>query len=676
MNVSELSRRVNMRTEELLQVLPEFGFDIGKRAIKIDERIAQNIMREWPRISRELTRRKAEAEKKRRENEKLERKESGRVIELPDVMTVRDLSVQLQMPVTTLMRELMRNGILAALNDRIDFDTAIIIAEDLGFNVMRQTSTAPKIEIESSEHEDALKEALSHEHEDDLTERSPVIVVMGHVDHGKTKLLDTIRSTNIIDTESGGITQHIGAYQVVKKDKKLTFIDTPGHEAFTVMRSRGARVADIAILVVAADDGVMPQTKEAINIIKAAKLPFVVALNKIDKPGANIDRAKTMLSESGVLVEEWGGDVPLVPISAKEGTGIDKLLDVLLLVAEMHKDKIRANEKRGALCTVIDSRVDKGQGPVATVLIQAGTLHQKDALVMNGKIYGKVRAMKDFLGREVMSAPPGTPVKILGFVSAPEVGDILDVDGQGDAEELRKTKIQKSHVLSTTSNVKQMGAAEDGAPQKKMIAMYIKADTLGSLEAILQSLETLDHPEVGITIAGKGLGNITENDIRKAEGTETLLYAFHVPTTTVAQSMANNKDITVRSFTVIYDLLNDVRKELEKKLEPEIIVTTFGHATILKIFRQEKKKHIIGCRGEDGKFIPKLKVKIIRNGELMGEGVLETLKSGKSEVKETRAGQEFGMELISRTTVLEGDRLEGYSVEKKEKKLFFKQVNG
>lgn len=672
MNVSELARRTNMRQEELLEILPEFGFDIGKRAIKIDERIAQNIMKEWPRISREIARRKGELEKKRRLTEKQERQASGKVISLPEVMTVKDLSMQLQVPITTLMRELMRNGILAALNDRIDFDTATIIGEDMGFSIERVGSEGVKAqEVAPTEHETAMKDALEKENEAELVERAPVIVVMGHVDHGKTKLLDSIRSTNVIDTESGGITQHIGAYQVVKKDKKLTFIDTPGHEAFTVMRSRGARVADIAILVVAADDGVMPQTKEAINIIKAAKLPFVVALNKIDKPGANLDKAKTQLSEAGVLIEDYGGDVPLVAISAKAGTGIDQLLDVLLLVADVHKDKIRANPNRGAMGTVIDSRVDKGLGPVATVLVQAGTLHLKDNLVMNGQLYGRVRAMKDFTGKDVKIADPGMPVKILGFVQAPEVGDILDVARENEAETLRKTKTQKSHVFATTSMATKRN--EDGEEvSKKMLAIAIKADTLGSMEAILQSLETIEHPEVGVKIVGRGLGNISESDIAKAEGTDTILYAFHVATTPLAVSLANHKNIPIRTYKVIYDLLADVKRELEKKLEPEIITTVFGKATILKIFRQDKKKHIVGCRLDDGKLVPGLKVKIWRDGQELGEGMIETLKSGKSEAKEIRAGQEFGMELVSRTVVLEGDTLEGFHVEKKEKKLSFK----
>ncbi len=675
MNVTELARRFNMRTEELLNVLPEFGFDVGMRAIKIDDRVAGNIIHAWPRIQRELLRRKAEAEKKRRLEEKQTRQATKLEVKIPEVMTVREFSVALQLPITTLMRELMKNGILAALNDRIDYDTAAVIAEDLGFTVTRSTAAIER-GPRNVEHEAALKATLEGESEEHLVERPPVVVVMGHVDHGKTKLLDAIRSANVIATEAGGITQHIGAYQVIVSQKEtssspriLTFIDTPGHEAFTVMRSRGARVADIAILVVAADDGVMPQTKEAINIIHAAKLPIVVALNKIDKQDANPDKVKTQLSEAGVSIEEWGGDVPLVAISAKEGRNIDQLLEVLLLVADVHKDKIRANPHRGAMGTVIDARVDKGEGPVATVLVQAGTLQQRDPLVFNGRLYGRVRAMRDFLGNEVYSAAPGMPVKILGFEAAPEVGDILDVSRAHDATVVKKTKTLKSHVMATLRTTPQVEIDTEEGDGKKLLPLLIKADTLGSLEAILQALEHITHPEVGIKIASRGLGNITETEVLKAEGTGTILYAFHVVVTPSAVSLANQKNIHIKTFNVIYDLFADVKKELEKLLEPEVITTVYGRAKVLKIFRQDKKVQIIGCHLDNGTLMPNISGRIFRGDTELGEGKIVTLKTGKSEVKEVHGGQEFGVEFHSRTTLLEGDSIEGFSTEKKMRKL-------
>lgn len=669
MNVTELSRRFNIRTEELLNILPEFGFDIGRKAIKVDERIAFNIIKEWPRIQRELMRRREAVEKKRREEEREMRKAQVKEVLIPDVITVREYALALGLPVSTLMRELVKSGILASLNDRIDFDTASILAEDLGFTVrrveMNQVSTI------SEDQENALKTAFEMSTEEELQTRPPVIVVMGHVDHGKTKLLDALRSSNIISTEAGGITQHIGAYQLNKNGKLLTFIDTPGHVAFTVMRSRGARVADIAILVVAADDGVMPQTKEAIQIIHAAKLPFVVAMNKMDKAEANPEKLKSQLSEAGVQIEEWGGEVPLVPISAKAGTNIDTLLDVLLLLAEAHKDKIRANPHRKAIGTIIDARVDKGEGPVATILIQAGTLRSRDPLVVNGKLYGRVRAMRDYLGMEVREALPGMPVKILGFNSAPEVGDILDVAASETAESIKKTKSVKSLTFAMRQEHADTSQENGDTQEKKLLPVLIKADTLGSLEAIVQSLEALQHREVGVHLVSRGLGNITDVDVEKAEGAGTLLYAFHVHTPPAVVALANSKKITIRSFDVIYDLLNDVRKELEKLLPQEVSTKVYGSASVVKIFRIEKRKQIVGCRMDSGLFVPGISAKIIRAGEVLGEGKIVRLKAGKSEVKEVRMGTEFGMELNSRTTVVEGDVIEGFVVEKKERKIHF-----
>ncbi len=664
MNVTELARRLRVNSKTLLQTLPEFGFDIGARAIKVDDKIAQQIQRAWPKIKRELDRRKAEEEKERRLKDIAARREEVGTVELSDVFTVREFAAALNLPVTTLMQELMKNGILVAMNERIDFDTAQIIAEDLGYEVIKKNEGEAVVETTSEESE--LKEMLDADAKN-ATPRPAVIVVMGHVDHGKTRLLDAIRSTNVIDTEAGGITQHIGAYQIEKQGKKVTFIDTPGHEAFTVMRSRGARVADIAILVVAADDGVKPQTKEAIKIIHAAKLPYVVALNKMDKAEANPDKVKKELSEHNVLVEEWGGDVPIVEISAKEGTNIDKILDVILLVADVNADKITANADRGAIGTVIESRVDKGQGPVATVLVQAGTLKKKDPLNVNGRNYGRVRALKNYVGEDLKEALPGTPVRILGFQSAPEVGDILDVDAK-DAVKLKKTKTLKSQAVASVLTQTTEDEDEEGKG-KKILPIVVKADTLGSLEAVLNSLEKIQHDEVGIKIASQGLGNITDAEILKAEGTNTRFYAFNVVPTGTAAHVAREKKLPIYETAIIYDLLSNVTAELEKLLEPEIIETQHGNATVLEIFRQDKKGQIIGCRLNEGKFRPEISIRIKRAGELMGEGKITMLKSGKSETKEVPGGSEFGMNLKSRTTVLVDDVLEGYTVERKEKKL-------
>ena len=386
MNVTELARQLHINTAELLEVLPQYGFDIGKKAIKIDDKTAEKIQHRWRFIKRDLEEKKRKELEEAKQKERELRKEMGQSVSLPTILTVREFAEKLKMPTTQVIAELMKNGILANQNQNIDYDTMAILAGDLGFDVKKQIVTGHVDEVKEAKLIQSLEHGFSRGK--NLEPRAPVIVVMGHVDHGKTKLLDAVREANIIDTEAGGITQHIGAYQTVWKDPKsktereISFIDTPGHEAFSMMRSRGAKVADIAILIVAADDGVKPQTEEAINIIKAAKLPFVVAINKIDKPGADPQKAKTDLSQKGVLAEEWGGNVPTVEISAKQRINIDKLLDVLLLVADMNAQYIQADKNIPAIGTVIESHVDKGMGPVATILVQAGTLVKGDKLVV------------------------------------------------------------------------------------------------------------------------------------------------------------------------------------------------------------------------------------------------------------------------------------------------------
>ncbi|MEK7643877.1 MAG: translation initiation factor IF-2 N-terminal domain-containing protein, partial [Patescibacteria group bacterium] len=452
MNVTELSRQLKINTKEMLEVLPTYGFDIGLKAVKVDDRVAEQIVKRWKYIRRDLEEKKKKEQDEKLLKERALRKELGHTVNLPNLITVREFSERMNLPVSQVLMELMKNGILANQNQNIDFDTASVIASDFGFLVEKETQT--KGSIEEVFATDSQEETVIQSDDPEAVARPPVIVVMGHVDHGKTKLLDTIRSTNVMDKEAGGITQHIGAYQTVWKDPKtkveraLTFIDTPGHEAFSMMRSRGAKVADIAILIVAADDGVKPQTEEAINIIRAARLPMVAAINKIDKETADLDRVKTELSQKNVQPEEWGGDVPTIGISAKNKLNIDQLLDLLLLVADVHSDKIKANPGKPAIGTIIESHVDKGMGPVATVLIQAGTLRRGDRLAVNGEIYGTVRAMKDYKGDAIEMAGPSVPVQIIGFKVAPEVGDILDV---GKADEAVKIDVKQKRNQQTGS---------------------------------------------------------------------------------------------------------------------------------------------------------------------------------------------------------------------------------
>ncbi len=668
MNVSELARRLRVNPRELLETLPQFGFDIGGRAVKVDNNVAERIIRQWPTIQKEVRRRAALVADERREREKTVRREGGAAIVLPAVLTVREFAERLGLPVTRVITELMKNGILASQNERIDRETATIIAGELGF------SAAAEAEATDSAAEAGVSRIVEVlETKSAQQPRAPVIVVMGHVDHGKTRLLDAIRHTNVMEGESGGITQHMGAYQTVWRSKDggtraITFIDTPGHEAFTVMRSRGAKVADIAILVVAADDGVQPQTIEAINIIKAAKLPFVVAINKIDKEDANPDKVKTELSQHGVQPEEWGGTVPMVPISAREKMNIDKLLDVLLLVADLNAETIRAPFDRPAIGTIIESRVDKGAGPVATVLVQAGTLQMGDSLVVNNEIYGKVRAMKDYRGSHVNEATPSMPVRIMGFKVAPGVGDILDVEQAATAVAIdvkRKRTAQKgaerASVAATT--------ATETEEEKKQLTVFVKADVLGSLEAILGELEKLQYAEAGVRVVGKGLGNITDDDVRRAKAAGAVVLGFKVNPTPLAEALIRDEDVTFNRYEVIYDLLIFVRGELERVLGVEKIATNVARGFVLKVFRTEKKTQTLGVRVEDGTIVPGLLVRVVRKGETIGEGKLVSLQVGRSNAKSVPSGSECGIGIHGHGEAAERDWIEFYTVTEKKKTL-------
>ncbi len=672
MNVSELARQLRTNPKQLMEVLPRYGFDIGAKAVKIDDRVADQVMKRWKFIKRDMEeqRRKNEEEEKRKEREL--RKATGQSVNLPSLLTVRDFAGRLGLPITQVIMELMKNGILANQNQNIDFDTAAIMSGEFGFTAVKETDTAP---AEADEHratelEDALKKG------DNRMTRSPVVVVMGHVDHGKTKLLDTIRETNIVATESGGITQHIGAYQTIWKDPKtkveraLTFIDTPGHEAFTVMRSRGAKVADIAILVVAADDGVKPQTEEVIQIIRAAQLPFVVAINKVDKPTADVARVKSELASRNILLEEWGGDVPCVEISAKEKLNIDKLLDVLLLVADVREENIRADAGIAAVGTIIDSRVDKGTGPVATVLVQAGTLHKGDQLVVNGEIYGKVRAMKDHRGKDIDAAGPSVPVQIIGFKVAPEVGDILDVS-RAEGAKMIDFKEKRNRQTGAEQTVVAQSSSEDDENKKKTLNIVVKADVLGSLEAIVGSLDKIRHDEVGVKVVGKGLGNINDDDVKKAMAGNATVIGFKVNPMGNAEEMMRDNNVAFTRYDVIYDLINWVKVELEKLLDQEKIVTELGILKIMAIFRTDKTAMTVGGRVEDGKIKKDTLARVKRNKEIVGMGKIVSCQIGADQKKEVPAGSECGIRFEGKVKIEVGDVLECYSEESKARKIIF-----
>ncbi|MFO0764514.1 MAG: translation initiation factor IF-2 [Patescibacteria group bacterium] len=667
MNVTELARRLRVTPQQLLAKLPELGFDIGARAIKIDDRTADQIYKKWLENSR-----------RERFRDTYNRQQAGgtvstdadgkpREVTLPAVIAVRDFAGLLNMPVTRVIQQLMKAGILASQNERIDFTTASIIAEELGFKPNAQDATAAELS-QNVESEDRLKEILTKQDDAVLVDRPPVVVVMGHVDHGKTRTLDAIRKTNVMEGESGGITQHIGAYMVEKKGKRITFIDTPGHEAFTVMRSRGAKVADIAILVVAADDGVQPQTKEAASIIQAAKLPFVVALNKIDKEDADPNRVLGQLAEIGITVEEWGGKVPMAKISAKNGTGIDDLLELVLLVAEVERERIRANPEALAAGTVIEAHVDKGEGPVATAIVQNGTLRRNDVIGINGNAYGRVRMMKDWNGKILEKATPGMPVKILGFKASPSVGDIIEVPEDASSLETKKVKgVVRQSVESLTATKQQ--ASEDDV-KKPTLNIVLKSDVLGSLEAILGVLERFQHEAVALTVVQKGLGNITEADVERAATTKpSVVYAFNTAVPTPVAVSARDKDVEIITTKVIYDLFDDAVVRLNALLPKEVTVIDVGKAEVGAIFRTEPGRMVLGMRVKTGKLVSGAKLRVWRGDEIIGEGTIESLQSGKSATKEAPAGTECGLSYSGKAKIMVGDILDAYVEESKVRKI-------
>lgn len=661
MNVTELARKLKIPTKELLEILPLVGFGIGQRAIKIDDRQAKRVIEQWPELLAKY--RAQQVSTKEKPEEKINDVEEKKPVAIPSTIRVKDFAEKLKMSLSKVMAELMRNGVLSSMNEEIDFDTAAILGADLGFTIVPDGTSGEEKEKTTSEK---LKILLTEDDRTKLKPRPPVVVVMGHVDHGKTKLLDAIRKTNIMEGESGGITQHIGAYQTEKNGRLITFIDTPGHEAFTTMRSRGARVADIAILVIAADDSIQPQTKESIKIINSAGLPMIVAINKIDKPEANPDKVKQDLATLNLTPEEWGGKTICVPISAKQGIGLDDLLEMILLVAETEKEEIMANPSRPAVGTIIESHIDKGEGPVATVLIQNGTLKNGDLIDVGGTFYGKIRAMKDFKGDNVTFAPPSMPVKILGLKATPSVGDTLQVITEiGKKQKMKKYQLNQQ----ATDYTKLVEVKKEAKTEVKSLNLILKADVLGSLEAIINSLSKLENPEVSINIISKGLGNINENDIKGAQAGNAYILGFRVKSTQAAENLAKEKKVEFKFYEIIYRLLDDVKARVEELLSPEVIRTDLGRLKVLAVFRKEDNTMVIGGSVTKGKVRPKVKVDVIRDKIKLATGSITQLQVNKVDVNEVSLGQECGIKYSGKPVIMEGDFLEFYQEEVKEKKL-------
>ena len=654
MNITELARILRISPQELRDMLPQLGFAIGQKAIKVDNNTAKKIIKDWPYLRREWEQKKNEANKKKQDEVLPKEKKT---IYVPAVITVRAFAELAGIPINRILAELMKNGVFTSINEKIDFDTASIIGENLNLDVQ----VLVKEEITDDNKEDRkLADIIAGEKKKDLKDRPPVIVVMGHVDHGKTKLLDSIRTTNVIAGEAGGITQHIGAYQVTRKGRVITFIDTPGHEAFTAMRSRGAKVADIAILVVAADDGVKQQTVEAFRIIEAAKIPYIVAINKIDKPAADVNRVKQELStQLNITPEDWGGKIICAPISAKDGTGIEDLLDMVLLLAETEATSLKANPNAAAAGTVVESNMDKAAGPLATILVQNGTLRVGDQLCFNEIIYGKVKSLKNYKGENIDEAGPSQPAKILGLKISPAVGDILNV-GEGE-----KVKTKKIRVDSQASDVF-AAASDDNADDKaNKLNIIIKSDFLGSAEAIEESLLKLNNEKVKVKIISKGLGYITEGDVKHAEDSGAKIVGFNIRMSPAIEILIRERKVTVKIFSIIYDLIKFVKEEMQLLIKPEINRVDLGRLKVLAIFRTETNMQIIGGKVLDGVLKNDSLIEVKRAGDnLVCLGKLTRLQSGKQDVVEVLKDQEAGLRYEGKPLVLVDDILVVYKEER------------
>lgn len=610
---------------------------------------------------------KRPAERKKEEKEAPPTKE----LVLPETITVRVLAEKMGVSPINLIKELMNIGVMANINQPIDFDTAAIVASELGFTPVAEAPAEP----EPSEEEEAAtpvktlwQRICETEDPGKMKPRPPVVTVLGHVDHGKTTLLDAIRHARVAESEAGGITQRIGAYQVELNGRKITFIDTPGHEAFTAMRARGAQVTDLAVLVVAADDGVMPQTREAISHARAAGVPILVALNKMDKPNANPERVKQQLADEGLVVEDWGGDVISVPISAKLNQGIDELLENILLVTEVAE--LRANPDCPAMGTVIESRLDRSRGPVATLLVQNGTLRVGDSLVV-GEIYGRVRAMFDDRGNRVEAATPAVPVAVIGLSDVPAAGEIFDVvdsekEARAIAEERRREREERERRAATPRRALTLEelASRIQAGESKELNIVLKADAQGSIEPIVQSLAQLGSEDLRVRILHTGIGNISESDVMLAVASDAIVVGFAVQPDQAARRLAEQEGVDIRLYNIIYMLIDDIEKALLGLLEPEYEEKILGHAEVRAVFRVSKMGQVAGCYVMDGVITRDAKVRVHRGDDVIHEGGVASLRRFTEDVKEVAAGFECGIGLENFHNFKEGDILEFYRLER------------
>lgn len=603
---------------------------------------------------------------KKKQDYRIDMTAKGGTVEIPEMISVKELAEKTGVSAAVLIGALMKNGILANINQVIDFDTASIITDGLNVKLVKKRGEAATKDLFTGN----LEALLAEDDKSVLKVRPPVVSVMGHVDHGKTSLLDAIRDANVVASEAGGITQHIGAYQVEKNGKKITFLDTPGHEAFTAMRARGARATDIAILVVAADDGVMPQTEEAINHAKDAGIPIIVAINKMDKPGANPDRVKAELAERGLQPEEWGGDTIMVPVSALKRQGIDKILESILLVAEIKE--LKANPNRPAVGTIIEAHVDASLGPVATILINTGHLEVGDNFVI-GKTYGRVKLMKDHTGKKVKELLPSDTAQIAGFGEAVQSGQVLQVVKDEKTARQQASKIKEMHhdeeLLKGGMGMSEiLLRIKEGS--LKLLKVIIKADTNGSLEAIKHSLAKVKSDDVAIKIIHSGVGAITESDVMMATASPgTIVIGFHTEANTQVRQLAEKSGIEVVTYQIIYELINDLTKILSGMLQPEVINVELGKFKVMQIFFSGKGEMVAGGKIIDGVIQNKSQVRVMRGGEKIGTGEIVDLRLVNEVAKELEKGQECGIRYKGKIKLEDGDILEAWKTEKKMKTL-------
>ncbi len=674
--VYELAKELNVSSKDLITLLmEEFGVEVKNHmsviededAALIQELIGENGIPETKKsivdeyedqLAEEVNKgvRKKKKTKKEIEREEIEKNAEAAcgVVEIGDTITVKELCEKLGKPTAEVIKNLIFLGVMAGVNQEIDFATAEKLCEKYEVIAERKEE---ETELEAFEEDTDIVE-------ENLEKRPPIVTIMGHVDHGKTSLLDAIRKARVTDTEAGGITQHIGAYTVTLNGEKITFLDTPGHEAFTAMRARGAQVTDIVILVVAADDGIMPQTKEAISHCKAANVPMIVAINKIDRPGANVDRVKQELTEHGLVSEDWGGDTICVPVSAKTGENLDSLLEMILLTAEMQE--LTADPNRKSKGTVIEAKLDKGRGAVASLLIQNGTLHVGDSILV-GSTYGRIRAMFDDMGKKIKSAGPSIPVEVLGLSEVPAAGDrfvvVKDEKTARNMAEIRKDKIKtESHQTSHRVSLEDLySQIQEG--KVKELSIIVKADVQGSVEAIRQSLEKLSTDDVKVRVIHGAVGAITETDITLAAASNALMIGFNVRPDSNAIAAAERDGVDIKTYRIIYDAIEDVKSAMIGMLDPEYKEVVNGKAEVRMTYKISNVGTIAGCYVTDGKIVRNSEVRVIRDGIVIFESVLASLKRFKDDAKEVNKGYECGLSVERFNDLKEGDIIESFTME-------------